>query len=76
MLRGGIITHLELSPVFQVTINKVDIFKYIADFSYRDNISRLIVEDVKPKGFQTEVFKLKRKAVEAQYQIKISIIEY
>ena len=32
--KAGMITHLELQPVYQITINGVDICKYKADFRY------------------------------------------
>jgi len=32
--KAGMITHLELQPVYQITVNGVDICKYKADFQY------------------------------------------
>ena len=32
--KSGMITHLELQPTYQITVNGVDICKYKADFSY------------------------------------------
>ena len=32
--KAGMITHLEVQPVYQITINGVDICKYRADFRY------------------------------------------
>ena len=32
--RAGMITHLELQPTFQITVNGVNICKYKADFRY------------------------------------------
>lgn len=44
-------------------------FNYIADFTYNEKNGDLIVEDV--KGFRTPVYRLKKKCVEAYYEIKI-----
>ena len=47
---------------------------YVADFEYWDEEKdRWIVEDV--KGFETEVFKLKRKLFESKYGMEIMIIK-
>jgi len=55
-----------------------EIFKYISDFTYRNKEGKFIVEDVKgslnEKSFDN-VFKLKRKLVEAIYGIKITIVK-
>ena len=32
--KSGMITHLELQPTYQITVNGVDICKYKADFRY------------------------------------------
>lgn len=56
---------------FPVQINNQHICKYLADFVVTYSDGRTEVIDV--KGFKTEVYRLKKKMVEAQY--KISIIE-
>lgn len=58
------ITHLEVHPVIICEINGVKICKYIADFRYFLGAKR-VVEDV--KGFRTDVYRLKKKIVEALY---------
>jgi len=71
----GAIKHLELQPDFPLhTYNpagkKCYVGKYIADFTYYDvNIKEIVVEDV--KGFKTDIYKWKKRHVEAEYGIKI-----
>jgi hypothetical protein len=72
--KSGEITHLEVHPRFKCMINGVKICDYIADFSYinvkeiglQGQIGCQVVEDV--KGFKTDVYKLKKKLVEAIYR--------
>lgn len=62
---------------YQVVLNGVKICKYIADFKVKYADGREVVYDVKPfdqrtQNFRgTDVFKLKKKLVEAQYGIEI-----
>lgn len=62
---------------FQVTLNGIKICKYIADFKVKYADGREVIYDVKPfdqrkQNFRgTDVFKLKKKLVEAQYGIEI-----
>lgn len=53
---------------FEIKIKKIHICNYIADFvvKYKDRI-----EVVDVKGFRTDIYKLKKKLVEANYGIKI-----
>ena len=67
--RSKIIRDLELQPKFLITINGYKICTYIADFRYRDQADRVVVED--SKGFATPVYKLKRKLVEAVHGVRI-----
>lgn len=50
------------------------LFKYIADFRYivKPSPTREVVEDV--KGFQTAVFRLKKKLIEDRFGIKIELV--
>jgi len=69
--KNGDIKYLELQPKFPVTLNGKKICTYIADFTYFDNWTRTtIIEDV--KGVKTPVYRLKKKLVEAQYNIVIT----
>lgn len=68
MERSGEITDLRLQPEFPIVINGVLCGKYVADFSYLLWEKRT-VEDV--KGMKTPIYKLKKKIVEAAYNIQI-----
>lgn len=59
----------ETQVPFQIEINGIKICKYICDFKvvYADNHTEII--DV--KGYKTDIYRLKKKLVEAQYGIKI-----
>jgi hypothetical protein len=68
--KTGEITHLERQPRFALTINGVDCGTYLADFRFftrPTNTTRgeFVVEDC--KGFKTDIYKLKKKLVEAIY---------
>lgn len=64
MQKCGLISRLEVHPVLSFVIDKVRIFKYIADFTYVEN-SEACIEDV--KGVETDVFKLKFKLIRLAY---------
>jgi hypothetical protein len=76
--KAGEISDLELQPRYALemagfeTGEAVKVATYVADFSYFTKDGDFIVEDV--KGFRTEVFKLKKKMVKAQYGIDIQEI--
>ena len=70
---AGEIDALELQPSYQIILNDRKICKYIADFRYQDKVlGREVIEDV--KGVRTPLYKLKKKLVEAQYNIEVSEI--
>ena len=67
---AGEITDLELQPVFPCVINDKAICKYIADFRYTDTkTGKVVIEDA--KGFKTDVYRIKKKMVQAIYNIVI-----
>jgi hypothetical protein len=70
---AGEIKDLELQPVFSIYINGVKIFDYYADFKYRDvSTGWKVIEDVKsPATRKKEVYRIKKKAIEAAYGIEI-----
>lgn len=75
----GLISALECQPPFPLEINGTKVFTYRADFRYHDHTKgETVVEDVKattnPKGLDP-VFILKRKCVEAEYGINVSIVK-
>ena len=72
--KAGEIRHLQVHPRFKCIIDGVKVCDYIADFSYID-INQIglqgqqgceVVEDV--KGYKTDVYKLKKKLVEALHR--------
>lgn len=74
MVRAGLITRLQLQVVYRLQVNGFLICKYIADFVYHDvekNVTQ--VEDV--KGFRTEIYKLKKKLMQALHGIEIKEIK-
>ena len=70
---AGEITDLELQPKFTITINGKKIFDYFADFRFKIVATgETVVEDVKsPATRKKESYRIKKKAVEAQYSITI-----
>ncbi len=63
--RAGIIHELTLQQKFPLVVNGVKVCTYIADFCYRDQQGRAIVED--SKVFKTPVYKLKYKLFHILY---------
>lgn len=62
------ISDLILQPKFPVEVCGKKICTYVADFLYHEN-GQKIIEDV--KGVKTPVYRLKKKLVEAIYNITI-----
>ncbi len=68
--RAGEISHIELQPRYNIVVNGRKICFYKADFRYRlVATGESVVEDV--KGVRTAEYKLKKKLVEALYEIEI-----
>jgi hypothetical protein len=65
---SGEISNLELQPEFPCVVNGKKICKYRADFRYISN-GDTVVED--SKGFRTTIYKLKKRLVEALYDVVI-----
>ena len=68
---AGVIKDLVCQAAFPVFVNSKLICHYYADFTYHEN-GAYIVEDV--KGMKTPVYRLKKKLVEALYNITITEI--
>lgn len=67
---AGEIADLELQPRFPLLVEGQKIATYVADFEYWDHAKgERVWEDV--KGVRTPLYKLKKRHVEAQYNIKI-----
>lgn len=70
MADAGYIKNLNTQVPFEIKINDKKICKYLADFCYEEVATgESVVEDV--KGFRTDIYKLKKKLVEAIYGISI-----
>lgn len=72
----GVISDLKLQPGFRIEVNGKHVTTYRADFSYTRN-GQQIIEDVKGSIHEQHldpVFKLKRKLVEAIYDIRITLV--
>lgn len=66
---AGEISDLELQPEYPCLVQGVKVGAYRADFRYRDAAGKLVVEDV--KGKRTDLYRWKKKHVEAQYGITV-----
>ncbi len=68
--QAGEISHIELQPRYNIVVNNQKICFYKADFLYRVVATgKQVVEDV--KGVRTKEYSLKKKLVEALYEIEI-----
>ena len=75
--RFGHISDLELQPSYTIVLNGKQVCTYRADFKYTRDGQR-VVEDVKGttnEKYLDDVFKLKRKLVEAVHGITINIVK-
>lgn len=68
LVKAKTISDLRMQYAYIIAINGVHICNYIADFRYIEN-GQVVVEDA--KGVRTPVYKLKKKLVEAAYNVKI-----
>lgn len=66
--RAGLIKNLQRQVEFPCAVAGVVVCSYFADFVYT-RAGREVVEDF--KGYRTEIYRLKKKMVEAAYNIKI-----
>jgi DeoR/GlpR family transcriptional regulator of sugar metabolism len=69
MVKGGLVTVFERQVKFPISIDNIHICNYYADFVVYFTTGIREVQDV--KGFKTDIYKLKKKLVEASYKIKI-----
>lgn len=67
--KAGEVKEIEYQPVFECVVNNKKICKYIADFKITYSDGHVEIEDV--KGYKTDVYKLKKKLVEALHNIII-----
>lgn len=70
--KAGEITNVELQPEFVCRVNGRKICSYFADFRYQDVEKGVVIEDVKSVATRKiAVYILKKKLVEALYEIEI-----
>lgn len=68
MERAGLISNLSLQVPFPITINGQVVTRFVADFTYKQD-GKDVCEDC--KGFRTDIYKLKKKLVQAAFGITI-----
>jgi len=69
--RKGTIKNLQLQTKLDFKIDGKKIFAYKPDFEYDDDFGHHYID---VKGVQTQLFRLKKKLIEAQYKIRIELI--
>lgn len=72
-VKAGNLVSFERQVPFVCAVNDVKVCTYYADFVTYSKDGQRTVEDV--KGFRTDIYKLKKKLVEALYGIKIMEIK-
>ena len=79
MKKAGIIKTFSLQPEFvlqegykRADGKKIRAIKYIADFKVEYPDGHIEIED--SKGMETDVFKIKRKLLEAKYDLILKIV--
>lgn len=70
---AGEITDLRCHPRWELVVNGKKISRYTADFSYMEN-GTLIVEDVKSSPTRTRDYMMRKKLMDALYNIQIKEI--
>jgi len=74
MERAKLIKDLKWQVKMPVAINGLVVFTYVCDAIYWDlkipDVPVLVYEDI--KGFRTDVYRLKKRCVEAYYKTKIT----
>lgn len=66
--RAGVVSELERQVEYPICVAGLHVCSWFADFRYKQS-GKVVVEDF--KGFRTEVYKLKKKFVEAIYKFRI-----
>lgn len=67
----GAIVGLRRQVAYPIRINDVVVGKWVADFVYSQWDGIEVVEDVKSPGTMTELYRFKRKCIEAMYGFRI-----
>lgn len=72
--RAGEVQDLELQPEFRVSINDQHFCTYTADFAYTEKGQR-VIEELKSTGTAKDAaYRLRKKAAELFYNIKVKVI--
>jgi hypothetical protein len=72
--RAGEVQDLELQPKFRVSINDQHFCTYTADFAYTEKGQR-VIEELKSTGTAKDAaYRLRKKAAELFYNIKVKVI--
>lgn len=69
LVRSGSVKRWEAQPKFPIVYEGIKICSYIGDFKVEYPNGKIVIEDT--KGFQTAIYKLKKKLVKAFYGIEI-----
>jgi hypothetical protein len=69
---SGKVSNLEIHPKFPIYIKNKLVCKVILDFAYDDDIGTHYID---VKGMDTPISRLKRKMVEAEYDITVEVIK-
>lgn len=69
----GTIKDLKLQVKFPVVVNKKRICSYVSDFTYYDEFGYHVVDVKSPITAKNPVFRLKKKLVEALYNLEIEL---
>lgn len=70
--RAGEVQLLELQPSFDIVVNGIKVCRYVADFRIREKVGKEWVERiVDAKGFQTPIYRLKKKLMLACHGLEI-----
>ena len=67
--RAGLVTDLRRQVTYDLTINGVKVCQYRADFVYRDENGKEVVEDA--KGYRTREYLIKKALMRAIHGIEI-----
>lgn len=69
--KAGIISDLKIHPEFYLSVNGIEVCKYVGDFSYwtEDGERQYVLEDV--KGVKTRIYMLKKKLMLACLGINV-----
>lgn len=74
LLQKGTIKNLQLQTKMPFKIDNKTIFNYLADFTYEDVFGMHYIDVKSSITAKNPVFRLKKKLIEAQYNIEIEVV--